>query len=250
MYRQAYHLIREVTERIDHRGTVLVGLDPEEAGDEIRALFAEKVDVIAVCLFNSYANPAHEQAIGELIVGLAPGVPVSLSSEVDPRIREYERVSTTVLNAYAMPNVVGYIDQLDRTVARTVHYMHSGGGIMRASDAKKFPVMLLQSGPAAGVLGAKVVGDSIGARNLITADVGGTSFDVCVIRDGEPDANDQVDVEWGIPARIQSIDVRSIGAGGGSIVGSTPAGRCGSLRAARGRFPAPYATTPAARSRR
>jgi len=211
------YLVREVTERVNHRGAVATPLARGEVEAAVRALVTEGVEAIAVCLFNAYANAEHERLVGEVVKEVAPQIPVCVSSEVDPRIREYERVSTTVLNAYAMPRVVGYVERLDRAVARTVYYMHSGGGIMRGGDAMKFPVTLLASGPAAGVLAARFVGRLIGAPDIITADVGGTSFDVAVIRDGEPDRRDRVDVVWGIPARIESVDVRSIGAGGGSI---------------------------------
>jgi N-methylhydantoinase A len=212
------HLVREVTERVDHGGRVVVPLVEAEVQSVVRELVAAGVEVIAVSLFNAYANGAHERAIAEIVATLAPATPVSLASEVDPRIREYERASTTVLNAYAIPRVQRYVDRLAESLGRPLYYMHSGGGVMRAADARKFPVSLMESGPAAGVLAAQLIGRLIGLQNLITADVGGTSFDVCVIREGEPDTKDHVDVEWGIPARIQSIDVRSIGAGGGSII--------------------------------
>lgn len=211
------YLVREVTERVDHKGKVNVALDRAEVAEVVGALQAEGVEAIAVSLFNSYANAGHEWKVAEVIKEIAPKMYVSLSAEVDPRIREYQRISTTVLNAYAMPRTRGYIERLDDAVGIDVKYMHSGGGIVPSAEARRFPVTLVASGPAAGVLACKFMGDTLGIKDLITADVGGTSFDVCVIKNGQPDVKDEVEVEWGIPARTQSIDVNSIGAGGGSI---------------------------------
>jgi N-methylhydantoinase A len=211
------YLVHEVIERVDYKGNVLMPLDRAEVLSVVRKLLDLGVEAIAVCLFNSYANPEHERIVGQIIQEVAPRMYVSISSEVDPRIREYQRVSTTVLNAYAMPKTRGYIERLDKALGLSVKYMHSGGGIIPSSIASKFPITLVASGPAAGVLAGKFLGEKIGVGNLIAADVGGTSFDVCVIREGRPDAKDEVVVEWGIPARTQSIDVNSIGAGGGSI---------------------------------
>ena len=211
------YLVYEVAERMDHKGNVLVPLDREQVASVVRKLLAQGVEAIAVSLFNSYANADHEGTVGRVIRELAPEICISLSSEVDPRIREYERMSTTVLNAYAMPRTQGYIERLSEALGMRVKYMHSGAGVIPSTEAQKFPVNLVASGPAAGVLAAKFIGQRTGIRNIIAIDVGGTSFDVCVIRDGQPDSKDQVEIEWGIPARTQSIDVNSIGAGGGSI---------------------------------
>ena len=116
-----------------------------------------------------------------------------------------------------MPRTQGYIERLDNALGINVKYMHSGAGIIPSTEAMKLPIMLVASGPAAGVQAGKFIGEKVGLKNIITVDAGGTSFDVCVIREGQPDATDSVEVEWGIPARTQSIDVSSIGAGGGSI---------------------------------
>jgi N-methylhydantoinase A len=211
------HLIYGVSERMDHKGNVLLPLDRDEIASMVRDLSDKGIEAIAVSLFNSYANPEHERIIGEVIREEAPHLYVSLSSEVDPRIREYERVSTTVLNAYAMPRTQGYIQRLDKALGINVKYMHSGAGVSPSSEAQRFPITLVASGPTAGVLAAGYIGERADVRNIIAVDAGGTSFDVCVIRDGQPDSKDQVEVEWGIPARTQSIDVNSIGSGGGSI---------------------------------
>ena len=211
------YLAFEVTERMDHKGNVLAAIDREEVAEVLQRLLAHDIEAIAVSLFNCYANPTHEQVIKEVIAEVAPNLPISLASEVDPRIREYQRVSTTVLNAYAMPRTEGYIERLGRAVNTEVKYMHSGGGIIPSEVARRFPITLVASGPTAGVLAGKFIGAKVGLGEIITADVGGTSFDVAVIRNGEPDVKDEVEVAWAVPARVQSVDVNSIGAGGGSI---------------------------------
>jgi N-methylhydantoinase A len=209
-----------INERIAADGTVLRGVDPEETRDVVRRLLDEGVEAIAVCLISAYANPINELAVARVIQEMAPRIALSLSSEVDPRIREYERVSTTVLNAYAMPRMHRYMSRLDQALQRNegIKYMHSGGGVIPSATAERFPVQLLYSGPAAGVLAGRFLAATLDVPNVCTMDMGGTSLDVCLIRDGEPDSRDTIEVEWAIPARTQSIDIHSIGAGGGSIV--------------------------------
>lgn len=211
------HLIKEVSERMNSKGDVVTSLNLDEVNEAVGELLAAGIEAIAVAFFNSYANPKHEQFVGQAIAELAPDMYVSLSSEVDPRIREYERVSTTVLNAYAMPQTHGYMRRLEESLHLAIKYMHSGGGIIPASVAEGHPIALAASGPAAGVLAAQFIGKRVEKGDLITMDVGGTSCDVCVLRDGNPEVKDSVEVSWGIPARTQAIDVNSIGAGGGSI---------------------------------
>jgi N-methylhydantoinase A len=209
-----------IDERIGADGAVLRGVDQDQAREVVQRLLDEGVEAIAVCFLNSYANPINEQAVGRIVQEMAPRVALSLSSEVDPRIREYERVSTTVLNAYSMPRMHLYMSRLERALKRNegIKYMHSGGGVIPGAVAERFPIQLLYSGPAAGVLAGRFLASTLGIPNLCTIDMGGTSLDACLIRDGEPDSRDTIEVEWGIPARTQSIDIHSIGAGGGSIV--------------------------------
>jgi N-methylhydantoinase A len=209
-----------IDERVLADGTVLRPADPSQVRQVVKALIDQDVEAIAVCLFNAYANAANEAAVGAIIQEMAPRIALSLSSEVDPRIREYERVSTTVLNAYSMPRMHRYMSRLDRALRRNegIKYMHSGGGVIPSATAERFPVQLLYSGPAAGVLAGRFLASTLKLDNLCTMDMGGTSLDVCLIRDGEPDTRDTIEVEWAIPARTQSIDIHSIGAGGGSIV--------------------------------
>ncbi len=209
-----------IDERTDHRGEILKAADPDEVRDVVRRLLRDGVEAIAVCLLNAYANAANEEVVARICREVAPEVQLSLSSEVDARIREYERVSTTTLNAYAMPRMHRYMGRLDQALGREkgIKYMHSGGGVIPGATAERFPIQLLYSGPAAGVLAGRFLAHALGVRDVCTMDMGGTSLDVCLIRDGEPDTRDTIEVEWGIPARTQSIDIHSIGAGGGSIV--------------------------------
>ncbi len=213
------HLVFEVDERVNAAGEIVTPLDRRAATAVLRTLIDRGVKSIAVSLLHSYANGAHERMLAELIRDLAPDVHVSISSQIDPRIREFQRTSTTVLNAYAMPRVFNYVERLDKALGFEggLNYMHSGGGIIPSSIARRHPVMLVASGPAAGVLAGTFLGNKLGATNIITADMGGTSFDVCLIRDGKPEIRDTLEVEPTIPLRIDSIDVASIGAGGGSI---------------------------------
>ena len=213
------HLIVEVSERMGKEGNPIAPLDLDEAARAVRYLVEKGVGSVAVCLFNSYANGEHEMEVGRIVSREAPHLYVSLSCQVDPRIREYPRASTTVLNAYAMPRVYGYVERLDGALEAPggIKYMHSGGGLISSSAARERPIALVESGPAAGVLACRYLGEKLGIGQIITADMGGTSFDVCMIRDGVPEIKDTTDVEFGIPVRSDSIDVVSIGAGGGSI---------------------------------
>ncbi len=214
------HLRLTIDERVASDGTVLHPVDVEEVRAVIEQLLDEGVEAIAVCLINAYANAINEVTVARIVQEMAPRLALSLSSEVDPRIREYERVSTTVLNAYSMPRMHRYMSRLERALKRDdgIKYMHSGGGVIPSPTAERFPIQLLYSGPAAGVLAGRFLAATLGEPNVCTMDMGGTSLDVCLIRDGEPDNRDTIEVAWGIPARTQSIDIHSIGAGGGSMV--------------------------------
>jgi N-methylhydantoinase A len=207
----------EVDERTSAAGEVLKPLEQAEV-HAAAARFAEMgVDSVAVCFLHSFANPDNERQAGEILRSVLPGVPVSLSHEVDPTIREYERTSTTVINSYAQPAVDSYIAELEARLPLPVRYMHSGGGVIPAESARRFPVLLASSGPAAGVLAGVYLARNGTARDLITFDMGGTSCDVSLIRDGNPSMTDALEVEWNMPARALSVDVNSVGAGGGSI---------------------------------
>lgn len=211
---------RELSERVSRDGQVLVPLDERDVEREALTLKAAGVEAIAVAFMHSYANPVHEHAVREIVKRLWPEVEMSLSSDVDPQIREYERTSTTVLNAYAMPAVASYLSRLSaelHTPPAASFYMHSGGGVVPAQRIRARPIDLVASGPGAGVMAALFLGDTLGLGNLVTFDVGGTSSDVCLIEDGRIRERDSIEVEWGIPMRVRCIDVISVGAGGGSI---------------------------------
>ena len=214
------HLRMEVSERIDAQGRVVVPLDEDSVRRAVATLLQERVDAIAVTLMHSYANTEHEDRVAAIISEMAPALPVSVSSKVCREIREYERSSTTVVNAYAMPRVDAYIAKMDAglPLARGIKYMSSEGGILPSREARRLPMTLALSGPAGGVLASLFLGEATGLRDLITIDMGGTSLDISVIRNGAMQLTSTLYVQWGIPIRTPAIDVKTIGAGGGSIV--------------------------------
>jgi N-methylhydantoinase A len=214
------HLRVEITERIDARGSIVVPLDEDSVRRALDALLRERVDAVAICLMHAYANTAHEDRVATMVAQLTPQLRVSVSSKVCREIREYERASTTVVNAYAMPRVDAYIEKMDAglPVARGIKYMSSEGGIVPSREARRLPMALALSGPAGGVLASLFLGETTGLRDLITIDMGGTSLDIAVIRNGVAQLTNTLYVQWGIPIRTPAIDVKTIGAGGGSIV--------------------------------
>ncbi|MBL8697996.1 MAG: hydantoinase/oxoprolinase family protein [Alphaproteobacteria bacterium] len=207
--------------RLDHDGSEIVPLDEAAVRTAARRIRDSGAAGIAVCLLHSYANPAHERRVRELILDETPGALVSLSSDVLPVFREYERSMATILNVYVMPAVSSYVARLEeRLAARRVHapllLMKSNGGVTGATTIRREPVQTALSGPAAGVMGAVHVGALAGQRNLITIDIGGTSADICLIKNGEPAINHQGRIgDW--PLHVPMIDINTIGAGGGSL---------------------------------
>jgi N-methylhydantoinase A/oxoprolinase/acetone carboxylase beta subunit len=221
----------EVTERLLADGSVHTPLDEAEARAAVERLVAEGVESVAVCFLHSYRNPGHERRLGELLAALAPHLAVSLSVEVIPELREYERLSTTTCNAYVMPLMKRYLGRF-REELRGLGYggdlymMLSGGGIAPAADAERFPVRVLESGPAAGALVAAAYGEAMGVRDIVLSfDMGGTTAKICVIRDGRPLVTTDFEAAavWrfkkgsGLPIKLPVIDMIEIGAGGGSI---------------------------------
>lgn len=211
----------ELDERISADGIVLTELDREQLL-EVLGSIDEEVDACAVCLLFSFLNPAHEQAVAELVRQEFGGkVQVSVSSEVQPEFREYERFSTTVLNAYLQPVMSNYIRNLQQGVLQSVSNAtlginQSAGGLMSADRARSFPVRTALSGPAAGVVGALHVARSAQRPMVITLDMGGTSADVALIRDYRADIAYEREVA-GLPIRLPMVDIETVGAGGGSI---------------------------------
>lgn len=234
-------LCAEVAERLAYDGTVLRPLDATHLPRLIRRWKREGVEAVAVCLLFSYVNPDHERALQRL---LAPHFAVSLSSEVAPEFREYERASTTFLNAYLMPPMTRYVESLRREAralgASRVLLSHSAGGLMDATRACAHPVSTVLSGPAAGVMGAWAIGRGVGAHRLLTLDIGGTSTDMALI-DREPLRTQGGEIE-GMPLRLPRLDVHTIGAGGGSIARLDAAGglRVGPQSAGADPGPAAY----------
>lgn len=210
-----------VPERLDHRGAVLIPLDEAAVRAAIAELVAAGVEAIAVCYLFSFVNPDHEKRTRDLIADMAPGLHVSLSSDVLPEIREFERVSTTVVNAYVGPAITRYISNLDRMLDAAgfggeLFIMQSNGGMMTAREAASHAVGTLLSGPAGGVTAAIHVGALAGYRNLMTVDMGGTSYDISVVQDLVPAMTTE---SWLARYRIAlpMLDIHTIGAGGGSI---------------------------------
>jgi N-methylhydantoinase A len=215
-------LRREVRERIDKDGAVEIPLDEEQAKEAIGELLDLDVESIAVSFIHSYANPAHERRIRELIEEERPGMHVSLSSDVNAEYREYERTSTVAIDAYIKPVMARYLERLVRELeggglGARLFLMQGSGGLTTDERAVEKPIVTLSSGPAAGAIAAARIGGLEQLGDIVTFDVGGTSTDVSLIHGGKPYVTHQKHVEWGHPARVPMIDVESVGAGGGSI---------------------------------
>lgn len=214
-------LVFEVAERIDQAGNVLLELDEAGARRAIEAAVGAGVEALAVALLWSPSNSEHELRIAELAQALAPQLQLSLSHQVAPVVGEYERTAATVLNSYVAPRVRAYLELTerrlrDRRLSGPFRVLSSAGGVMSAAGAAQRPVMLLGSGPAGGVIGSRQLAQALGHRHVITADMGGTSFDVGLIIDGQA-AIAAVSQAGGYDVATPSIEITAIGAGGGSI---------------------------------
>lgn len=212
---------REVPERIGADGAVVEPLDEAATRAALEALAAQGIEALTVCLINSFTNGDHERRIAELAAEVMPDVPVSISCEVIPEMQEYERTITTVANSYVRPEVSKYIDNLQRELDRRMNgtrlsILRSDGGLSTAAAAARFPVNLLMSGPAGGVSGALWIGEQAGFQNLLTFDMGGTSTDVSLIENGQALVRRETTV-GDVNVRASSVDVRTVGAGGGSV---------------------------------
>ncbi|RQG95272.1 hydantoinase/oxoprolinase family protein [Natrarchaeobius oligotrophus] len=210
-----------VTEKISPKGEIIEPIKYDELETVVNQLAENNVDAIAVCLLHSYANSEHEEEIKSYIQSKYPDTTIAVSSEIVPEYREFERMSTTIINAYVQPLMAQYLRQLEnkllnQNIETSLQIMQSNGGIMTAETASEKSAHTLLSGPSAGVLTGKVIGNLTDTENLITFDVGGTSSDICTIHEGEPE--DSVENEiGGYPVRIPMLDINTIGAGGGSI---------------------------------
>ena len=211
----------EVVERLAADGSVLVPLDLASVERALDGALAAGAEALAVCLLHSYVNPAHERAVAEAAKGRRPGLPVSCSAEVVAEYREFERFSTTVLNAYLQPLMDEYLTGLEERL-RATGYAHgvltvgSSGGMMTTETARRLPIKTIFSGPAGGVSQACFVGAATGLRDVITYDMGGTSTDVCLVRELAPVMTSDSMV-GAFPVKVPQIDMHTVGAGGGSI---------------------------------
>ena len=229
------YLRQVVDERIDAHGKVQRALDLQDAQRAVHALLAERVETIAVCLLNSFANPVHELAIRDVIRRSAPGMPVSISYEVLPEIKEYERTSTTVVNAYVMPVVATYLQALrtgldNAGIAVPLLLMQSNGGLTTDAAATERPMNIIESGPAGGVVGAQALARTMQLPRIITFDMGGTTAKASIVENGEVTRTAEYSVGAGImigsrlltgagyTLKVPAIDLAEVGAGGGSHV--------------------------------
>jgi len=212
----------EADERLSAAGEVLVPLDEDALREDLRTLLDSGIEALTVALFNSYVDDVHERRVAEIAREIAPSIPVSTSAAIMPEMYEYERAETTVVNSYVRPVVSRYVDNLRRELkarmgeATMLQILRSDGGLSSAQAAMDQPVNLLMSGPAGGVAGALWVARQAGFDNLLTFDMGGTSTDVALIQDGVARTRRETRV-GDVTVRAPSIDVRTVGAGGGSI---------------------------------
>ena len=212
----------EATERIGARGEIVVPLDEDRLRRDLQQLFSRGIEALTVALFNSYVNDAHEQRIRQIAQEIAPQIPVSTSAAIMPEMYEYERTETTVVNSYVRPLVANYVhnlrDELKQIMGSSLNLqiLRSDGGLASADSAIEKPVNLLMSGPAGGVSGALWIAKQADYKNLLTLDMGGTSTDVALIENSVARTRRETRV-GDVTVRAPSIDVRTVGAGGGSI---------------------------------
>jgi len=214
-------LTRGIRERVSARGDIIAPLDEASARNAIQELIDLGAEAITVSLMHSYANPQHEQRVKALIEEIAPDMTVSLSSEILPEFREYERTLVTVMNAYVRPNMRRYLSGFEEKLNRvqlqaSVNIVRSDGGLMSVERASQSPVHTMLSGPAGGVSGAAFMASLAGYPQALGFDMGGTSTDVSLIQDGRPTISRQTTIGY-YPIKVPSVDVHSVGAGGGSI---------------------------------
>ncbi len=220
---------REAKERMSAHGEAVEPVDREQVAEIVRDLVESGVETLTVSLINSYANPAHEREIRDVIHELYPDFPVTISSDVLPEFREYERTLTACMNSYVRPRVESYVRSLegslrDLGVKGDLNLLRSDAGLMSVDVASENPIYGILSGPAGGVAGALYVARRAGFENVLTFDMGGTSTDVALCQNGQPTIERQTEIPYGlglpgevIPVKVPSVNVRSVGAGGGSI---------------------------------
>ena len=229
------HLRREIPERLDVHGTTLLALDEAAVAREATALVNEGCEALAIGFLHSYRDARHELRAREVVRALFPDLAITLSAEVAPEIREFERTSTACANAYVQPRMKKYLDKLEADLTRIgfdgrLYVMLSGGGIAAVREAKEFPIRLIESGPAAGAMAAAFLAKLAGLDRVVSYDMGGTTAKMCLVEDGAPDH--KFDFEAGrvrrfvkgsgLPLKVSVVDMIEIGAGGGSIARVEP----------------------------
>ncbi|MGF9757493.1 hydantoinase/oxoprolinase family protein [Microvirga sp. 0TCS3.31] len=212
----------EVGERTMADGTIREEIDPDEVKDIARALLTRGAEALAIVFINAYANPANELKALAAAREIWPNENIECSAQILPEIREFERTSTTVLNAYLQPVVGSYLGKLNQALTQEkfsgkFHIVQSNGGVMSTATARRLPVRTALSGPAAGVIAAAAIAKAAGFPDVITGDLGGTSFDVSIVVDGETALAAQTTIDFGLVIRTPMIEITTIGAGGGSI---------------------------------
>jgi len=222
------YLRLEVDERVRYDGSVLRALAEEDVNQAVDRFQENEVSSVAICLMNSYTNPVHEIRVGEILRKRLPKMSVSLSHLITREYREYERTSTTILNAYVMPVVERYLESMEQNLAargfgEDLLIMQSNGGAMTSATAKGQPIGMIESGPAGGVIGASILGKMIGHGNIVSYDMGGTTAKTGLIEESTPKVTMEYRIR-GYPVRIPVIDLMEIGAGGGSIAWIDSAG--------------------------
>lgn len=233
-----------VKECVDANGTVLEPLDEEEALRIAHVLKKREVASVAICFMNSYTNGANEVRMREILQSVLPDVPVSISSQVLPEIFEHERFSTTMANAAVSPVVVDYVERLEGKLSdggyeRDLLLLHTGGGVMTPASVKDFAARLAGSGIAAGAIASRFIGNLCGYENSIGFDMGGTSTDVSLVYEGKSRVTKDWYIEYGYPIRFPSIEVLTIGAGGGSLAWKDEGGSLRNGPQSAGAFPGP-----------
>src|SRR5215216_6030422 len=219
-----------VPERVDVHGTVRLALDEAAVAAQVAQLQDNGIEAVAICCMHSYVNPAHEQRAAAILQDAMPKLSITLSSEVCPEIGEYERTSTAVANAYVQPLIDGYLARMDEALRveqfrGAIYLVTSGGGLTSIDTARRFPVRLIESGPAGGAIFASEVAARAGERKVLSFDMGGTTAKICLIENYEPNSARVYEVDRaarflkgsGLPVRIPVIEMVEIGAGGGSI---------------------------------
>ncbi len=236
----------EVPERTLADGTVRTPVDVEAVKAAALDLLAEGAEALAIVFVNAYANPSNEQAAYLAARSVWPNAHVAHSAQILPEIREFERTSTTAINAYLQPVVGSYLSKLEdelaaRRFAGTFHIVQSNGGVMSTAAARQFPVRTALSGPAAGVIAATEIARVAGFSDVVTADLGGTSFDVSLVAGGKPALAAQTTIDFGLVVRTPMIEITTIGAGGGSIAHVDAGGLLGVGPESAGSRPGPVA---------